>query len=301
MKLAFLISAHTDATQLARLVKALPDNSVFFIHIDKKSDIHIFEKFLGDDDRVRFLPYRVDVVWGSLNEVEYQMELIRAALVADEHFDYLITLSGMDYPLWSKEKITNFFQMANGQEYLCGTDISWQDRPSRLYRQYRLLAQKTWRNGTLKNKFRVALRHIIAALGIRKPLVFRAGEKEYHLYKGAAWWAITPQLASFVLQEWDSNEALVKYFRTSFCPAETFIQTVAFNSEWKAKCLEKTTPWESLEALTPLTYIYYHPVIKVLTEDDFATIMDSGKMFARKLQSGVSEKLIEMIDKTSNL
>lgn len=297
MKLAFLISAHTDAPQLTRLIKALPNDSLFYIHIDQKAELSVFEQALKGDDRVRFLSHRVNVVWGSINEVEYQMELIRAALGEGTPFDYLITLSGMDYPLWSKERITAFFQDANGQEYLCGTDITWQDKPSRLYRQYRLLAERPWKNGSLKSKFRVALRHLLVASGVRKPLVFKAGDKEYHLYKGAAWWAITPQLASFVLKEWDENESLVKYFRTSFCPAETFIQTVVFNSEWKAKCLEQTTAWESLEALTPLTYIYYHPVIKTLTEEDYDTIMSSNKMFARKLQSGVSEGLIAMIDK----
>ena len=296
MKLAFLISAHTDAPQLARLVKALPASSIFYIHIDQKAELSVFEQALKGDDRVRFLAHRVNVVWGSLNEVEYQMELIRAALNEDTHFDYLVTLSGMDYPLWSKERITAFFQEANGQEYLCGTDITWQDRPSRLYRQYRFLAQKPWKNGSLKSKFRVALRHLVSAAGIRKPLKFKAGGKEYRLYKGAAWWAITPGLASFVLKQWDENGALVKYFRTSFCPAETFIQTVVFNSERKARCLEQAGAWESLEALTPLTYIYYHPVIKTLTEEDYDALMHSHKMFARKLQSGVSEGLIEMID-----
>ena len=47
MKIAFLISAHTDAKQLHRLVDALPDGSQKYIHIDAKSNILQFEQELA--------------------------------------------------------------------------------------------------------------------------------------------------------------------------------------------------------------------------------------------------------------
>ena len=37
MTLAFLISAHTDPVHLARLVKSLPEDAAFFIHVDLKT------------------------------------------------------------------------------------------------------------------------------------------------------------------------------------------------------------------------------------------------------------------------
>ena len=43
MRLAFLISAHTDPQHLDRLIKSLPEESDFFIHVDAKSDLKIFE------------------------------------------------------------------------------------------------------------------------------------------------------------------------------------------------------------------------------------------------------------------
>lgn len=294
-RLAFLISAHTDAAQLARLVGSLPDESDFFVHIDRKSDISQFH-CLTVDSRVHFIKHRVDVVWGSINEVEYQMEMVRAALSVGTDFDFLITLSGMDYPIWSKQRISDFFEQSCGKEILCGNDLSWQDAPARIYREYRLLASRPWRNGSIKNKFRVAVRKILSAIGVRKPLEFSIGGKSYHLYKGAAWWAISSQLARYVLSEWDNNVELVRYFSTGFCPAETFVQTVAFNSEWKEKCIEEKSRYVSLASLTPLTYIYYHPVVKILTEEDFTSIIESNKMFARKFVSGQSDKLVALLE-----
>ena len=42
MKIAFLISAHTDPHQLFRLTERLPEDSEIFVHVDLKSDLQSF-------------------------------------------------------------------------------------------------------------------------------------------------------------------------------------------------------------------------------------------------------------------
>ena len=73
MNIAYLISAHTDAPQLKRLVEALHPDAHFFIHIDKKSDITPFTSLLQGDN-IHFLTNRVNVRWGTILEVKYQMD-----------------------------------------------------------------------------------------------------------------------------------------------------------------------------------------------------------------------------------
>lgn len=299
MKLAFLISAHTDPQHLEALCNSLPAGSEFYIHIDRKSDIRPFQERLSRPN-VHFLTHRVNVMWGSINEVEYQMELIRAALTGDA--DYFISMSGMDYPLWSNPRIIDYFEKAKAQkhEILQGISMLHQGEAARLYTEFRFFSAKPWRYGSLGSKFRVALRKIVAATGVKKTLEIHCPEKTYTLYKGAAWWAITTELGRFVLKAWDENEPLRHYFKTSFCPAETFIQTVAFNSPFRDRCILTTGKFECLEALTPLTYIYYRPVIKILTEEDFPILQSSGKMFCRKVITGKSDRLMKMIDAERN-
>lgn len=295
-KLAFLISAHTDPAHLRRLAGSLPQGSEFYIHIDAKSDISPFKAVLTGAN-VHFINHRVNVVWGSINEVEYQMELIRAAL-ADNKADWLISMSGLDYPLWSNERMLDFFQhaQAENREFLQGISMLHQGKAADNYRQFRFLSGKPWKKGSLPSKMRVAIRKAIGLTPIRKSLTIHTAEKTYTLYKGAAWWAIGTALAQHILKEWDGNKPLVRYFKTSFCPAETFIQTVAFNSEFAPHCMLATGKYQSLAVLTPLTYIYYNPTIKILTEEDFGTLQASGKMFCRKVVSGQSDKLMDMID-----
>ena len=298
INLAFLISAHTDEAHLKRLVDALPESADFYIHIDQKSDIDKFKKLLGDNGRVTFLTNRENVEWGSWLEVKYQMSLIRAALSSARHYDYLITISGMDYPVWSNQRIMDYFgeMKADGREIIDGIKLDEDDKAYYLYSHFRFLACRHWRKGSIKSRFRSLLRKYFAILPIKKPFCFYGDSKMYHLYKGAAWWAISTELAKLVLSSYDNDRKLVKYFQTSFCPAETFVQTIAFNSEFADKCLLKKGAYTNLNDLTPFTYIDYNPVVKVLTGEDYSRVKDSGKMFCRKTRTDVSDEFMNMID-----
>lgn len=294
MKLAFLISAHTSPANLARLVNSLPEGSEFFIHIDAKSDIKQFTECLSAPN-VHYISQRFNVAWGSFIEVEYQMALIREA-ISYCRFDYLVTLSGLDYPLWSNERITEFFANANGKNFIQGIRMTSSDPASQVYRDFRFFSNRHWQGGSVGSMFRVALRKAVSAAGIHKSLTIHTDSKEYKLYKGAAWWAITFDLALHTLKEFNINRRLTDYFRTSFCPAETFVQTVAFNSRFANSCMLAEGNYQSLAALTPLTYIYYNPTIKILTEEDYDTLKASDKMFCRKTIIGTSDALMDMID-----
>jgi hypothetical protein len=177
MTLAFLISAHTDPEHLRRLILSLPSGSRFHVHIDRKADIEPFVRLLGENPSVTFLERRTDVVWGSINEVEYQMELLRSALGDSVRPDYLISMSGMDYPLFSE---------AAGREFLQGISMEGQGRHAEIYTEYRLFGDRRLAPGSLGSRMRVAARKVLKAVGVKKPLTFRAGGRRYTLHKGAA-------------------------------------------------------------------------------------------------------------------
>ena len=95
---------------------------------------------------------------------------------------------------------------------------------------------------------------------------------------------------------YQEKSAIRRYFIDSFGQAETLIQTIAFNSsEWAPKCILHQGEYPGLAALTPLHFIIYEPVIKVMDETDYDTLMASGRMFTRKLVSGKSDLLVERL------
>lgn len=296
VKLAFIITAHNDPVHLKRLTDVLPESAEFFVHIDAKSDLDVFTSTI-DNPRVHFTRKRVNVMWGSIGVVDSQMELIKDVLDSNTNFDYLISMSGLDYPLWSNEKILTFFEEHKGTEFIYGVLMENQGKESTNYREHRPFNYKFWKYGTLKSKFRVSLRHIIYTLGIRKQLHFNAKGKRYDLYKGAMWWAISPELAKVAYNNWADNPEFYHYFHDSFAPDETFIPTTAFNDEhFKSKTLGTKEKFTKLEDVTPLTFIDYTHGIKILDESDLSRLLASGKMFCRKTITGESDKLMDMID-----
>lgn len=302
MRLAFLISAHTDAPQLQRLVRALPPSSHCFIHVDKSVDIRPFADALPDDN-VTFVDERIQVVWGSFRQVRYQMSLINAALASGKHFDFLVSLSGLDFPVLPPDRLLEFFEQHKGQELLQAIDLTRQPEHAdtwRLYGSYRFFGEMPWRYGSLGSKFRVALREAVWHTGKRKPLTFTAQGRTYRLHKGSSWWAISMSLARYVADTWAHNPEYCRYFRNSFGCDETFIHTLAFNyMEFADKCIHTEGEFKDLEQVTPLTYIHYKPEIKILTEEDYDTILSSGKVFCRKVVSGKSDGLVRKIQADS--
>ena len=298
MKIAFLISAYTDPAHLRRFVDSLPDDAHFFIHIDKGVDDTPFREVL-QLPRVHFINNRVRVMWGSYTQVQFQMELIRAALLSGETFDYLFMLSGQDYPVWSNGRITAYLQENSGRNFLEGMCLVGRPQAETFeYTRYRFLNNYPWKYGTLKSKFRVALRKLLAPV-LKKPIDFMADGHHYRLYKGSDYFAITRELAAFVLKTFDDGPELRRYFRNGFAPSETFTHTVAFNSSFADSCILYTPQQESgirLEDLTPLTYIEYGAKIKELTEADYDAIVQSDKMLCRKCVTGISDALLSRID-----
>lgn len=297
MRFAFIISAHNDPVHLKRMIGSLPEESEFFVHIDAKTPLAQFTDMVSDR-RVHFVEPRTDVMWGSIGVVEAQMTMLREALKRHEAeaFDYMISLSGLDYPLWSNERIVNYFAGHAGREFIVTLPMEHQGEAARLYREHRPFNYKSWRYGTLKSKFRVALRHIVYWMGVRKKLRFRADGSEYVLNKGSMWWAITPALARLALDYWDGHPQYVRYFHDGFAPDETFIPTLTAHSEFADRAIRMEGAFKDLESITPLTFIDYTNGIKVFTEEDFQTLAGSDKMFCRKTVTGKSDKLMDLID-----
>lgn len=298
MKLAYLISAHTDPEHLKRLISVLHSDADYYIHIDAKVDITPFIELITFP-YVHFIKKRINVEWGNLSEVEYQMALIRACLNSGINYDYIFFLSGLDYPLWSNESISTFLAKKPGFNYIQGMNINEDGNPG-----YKISRPPLdWLNisdRNLKMHIRKLFRLGLERVGYRKKLTFTTPRKVFELYKGSAWWCITPELASYVLTRYTSVPEIKKYFHDAFCPAETLIQTLAFNSRFKAQCILSHSCPEGLYSLTPLHYIRYGKHIQVFSEKDYDEVMTSGKMFARKLTTGISDKLMDMIDARRN-
>ena len=300
MNIAYLISAHTDPEHLHRLVVSLHVTAEYFIHVDAKSDIKPFRALLKSMRNVHFVSPRTEVVGGDMSEVEVQMTLLEAALRNRRQFDYLFMLSGMDYPLWSNERISQFLKDFKGREFIYGIDL---DAPEvkmehkEIYRIVRPMPNVPFVGHDSLSKVRALLKRAIAATGYRKALSFPVGKKTYRLFKGSAWFCISQELAQYVVDQYKNVPEIKEYFSNQFGPVTTLVHTIVFNSDYANRCMLKIGNYTTLADITPLHYIDQATGMKVMNESDYALMVGSGKMFVRKVRSAESGTLVELIDK----
>lgn len=301
MTIAYLISTFTDPQHLSRLVKALDGEDVhFFIHVDAKVDIRPFEE-QTEGDNVHYLSDRVNVYWGTYSQVEFQMRLIHAALDSSVRFDRLFMLSGQDYPLWSNAKIREFLTRCGEHELISGICLDTEEveeSKKRIYRLFRPQTDIRWLSAKANDWLSKALRKFCKLTGLRKKLWLEVDGKLWHLYKGSDYFCLSHDLAAFVLRTWQEQPAIHQYFKTSFAPSETCIQTIVFNNPAYAAAADlHTGDYTTLKSLTFLHYIDYVPVIRIWNDADFDELVNSGKMFARKFTTADSTPLLDRIDR----
>lgn len=300
MKIAYLISTFTDPDHLSRLLKALEDKDVhFFIHVDAKTDIRPFEGCCQSGN-IHFLSDRVNVYWGTYSQVEFQMRLIRAALDSSVQFDRLFMLSGQDYPLWSNVQIRNYLNQSCDRELISGICLDTEDVEESKKRIYRLFRPQTnigWLSAKANDWLSKALRKFCKLTGLRKKLWLDVEGKLWHLYKGSDYFCLSHDLAAYVVHTWETQCSIQQYFKTSFAPSETCIQTIVFNNPAYAAAADlHTGDYTTLKSLTFLHHIDYVPLIRIWKDKDYDELMNSGKMFARKFTTTDSTTLLDRID-----
>lgn len=295
-RIAYIISAYKDAAHLFRLVNALDDKADFYIHIDLKADIRPFKELLGD--KATFVPGHW-VSWGGWEQVEYQKELLAAVIHSGIEYARVVCLSGQDYPLWPNEKIHRYFNEHQETEFIAGMSLSAShDRKQRSkIENYHFFRNLKWRNLWLKNKLIVAARCLMQLLPVHRDDILWIGDIEAEIYFGSDYWALTLPCARYVYDSLCKDyKDLSTYFKTCFVPSELCIQTIVFNSPFKKEALWYRGGDPGLYRLTPLHYMEYGKAIKILTERDLPVLLQSRKMFCRKVASGDSDKLVEKID-----
>ena len=291
-KIAYIISAYTDAPQLLRLVERLSNHGDFYVHVDAKIDDTPFRQLL--DGKVHFVP-RHWISWGGWSQVEYHRELLTAVIQSGENYSHIVCLSGLDYPLWSPQSIVEYFNENPDCQFIAGYNMTAGHFQFQYITHYHFFRDLEWHNQWLKNKFIVASRWLMKPLWHKPPQVL-IDNRLCDIYKGSDYWAITPDCACYVVEKL-RQKPLCRYFKTSFVPSEMCLQTIIFNSPFAAQgLLHPDHNYPGLTHLSPLHFIDYNGAIKILDESDYSRLFECGRMFCRKVVTGTSDRLVQMIN-----
>lgn len=226
MNISYLILAHNNFVHLSRLIDALDDgNSSFYIHIDAKTE----EEYNNPKENVFVIPRHFDINWGGYNMIEATLELIRYAHTHNMNSDYFVFISGVDYPVRSRQFL--YKQLEEGKEYIDIAPMPIPYKPMERFEYYYFEYDR--RNMShLNPKFLIEV--LLKKLKIKRKIPFR-------LYVGTQWFALTRKCVKYILKTVDTDKSYEAFFRHALVPDEAFFQTIIGNSPFLANAAASLT------------------------------------------------------------
>lgn len=299
MKIAYIILAHKYPEQLTRLIHRLnTETSSFFIHIDQKADQEIYNQIvtqLSTLPNVYFLK-RYNTYWGSFNLVKATFEGIKEIFLRRIDFDYVIFLSGQDYPIKSNSQIEKFLLKNEGKEF-----IEYQPLPGDNWKDENFtinvdriecwfingrLVKHDWialpPNSSLKLRAFLSLSSFLIRLNIlRRKRKFPEGFKPFC---GSAFWCFSKECAQYINNFIKQNPAFINFFKFAGISDEVFFQTIILNSPFKEQVINDD-----------LKYVVW-PGPATLGKNDLENLINSSDLFARKFDATIDEEVLDLID-----
>lgn len=297
-KIAFLILAHTDPRQLARLCRALGRDDDIFVHVDQRASI---APFANQDlpENVHFIQQRVPVFWADISIVEATLKLIEEAMRKETDYLRLVLLSGGCYPIKSIDVLRTYF-IGRGEEHL---DLKYTNVFKSTKEGLSLFSnfhfKRPWipqhRRTDEINKYVAipdkAARKLSALLLRPIDRGFRRKFPDLVPYTGSQFWAITPPCAEMILRFVQERPDFLHYHRYSFAPDEHFFHTIIGNCAFAAK-----TDGPVAHLGGQHLYNLHAARYPLVSMEHLAEIVDSEKFFIRKVLSGKSDPLLDYLD-----
>jgi hypothetical protein len=295
VNIAYIVSAYKLPAQLVRLVRRLdgPGTSTY-IHVDAKTDERTFQAMtepLAQLRNVHFLP-RHACHWGDFGHVRASLKALRALIESGRAFDYVVLLTGQDYPLRSQGAIAETLRA----------------RASSVFMSPRPLPHVHWTGGGTDRidrwHFRAAGRALsfpgspfrrnwlnrawsLPAQLLRLRRSFPAGMQPWG---GSSYWMMPADCARYIDEFVHDRPDYVRFFERVLIPDEIFFHTIVMNSAFAGRV-----------AGDDLRYVDWsqdadHP--KLLTTADFERMMASSALFARKFDPDVDAVVLDLIDRS---
>lgn len=315
--ICYLILSHREPAQVARLVRALVEGSPdchVIVHHDQAAS-RLERAALPLSGRVHLVGFRRGIRWGRWDIVDVQL---RCLVWARDRipFDWLVLISGQDYPAMPPARLDAFYAQASFDAYVHAEPvperpaIGWRPSPSgwttrRYHYGYRSLrhVRASERSRLSRAVRRVAL-HLTAVqpwlavvpfpdgtlqVGVRRRPPFDDGQL---CLKGSAWFSASRRAVDRLLARAAPGDPLTAHYRRCLIPDESFVQTVLHNDPSLRVRNDdlRFTRWQGSSA---------HP--EVLGAADVDAVLGSGKHFARKFETRVDPSALDEIDRRLGL
>jgi glycosyltransferase involved in cell wall biosynthesis len=309
MRTVYLIACHTNPEQVLRLVTTLrrhsPD-SYILIHPDP-AGASLDRSVFAEIDQLHIIDDPIPVAWGEFSLVE--MELHCLTWLLDHHipFDWLVFLSGQDYPIQPIAEIEQFLATTEYDglmEHFDATDpppvstssgLRWKPDTGfkRFFYRYVSLSLPgqlrgpvfrlgRWLNA-VQSLVTLAVDRQGVKLGIRCPTPFHA---QFRCYAGSQWHSLSYRCVCYIHEFVQQHPEIVHHYRHTLIPDESFFQTILLNQP-QFTILNDNKRYIAWNGSKPA----------ILQAQDFDRLIHSSCHFARKLDLSGHTSEVQLFDR----
>jgi len=270
--IAYFLLLHRYPEQFERMLKAIyNEKNIYLIHVDRNSGSDVkryIETCTIDYPNIHFLESK-GLLWGGYSLVDAELRGMKKLLQLSKDWTYYINLSGQDFPLRSQEEIAQFLSKNDGREFIKAVDQA-QIRPETMHR----IRKYVWE-----------FKHQIFETFIKRKFITNVKP-----YIGNQWKIVTRSFCDYVCND-RSVQSYKNFYANTFIADEGFFQTVLMNSKFRHKLFNsdlRMIDWVDPgdRRLRP----------KIFTIGDFARLVNSNNLFARKFDSTIDHSILSSLE-----
>jgi hypothetical protein len=276
-KIAYILLCHKDPDGIIAQAERLTQAGDFVaIHFDARARTQDFDQIrarLGENASVVLAPKRLKCGWGWWSLVAASLLAVRAAVDAFPQATHFYMLSGDCVPIKSAEYAHDLLDRAE-VDYIESFDFFKSDWIKTGIREERLTYRHVFNERTHKRLFYASLA-AQQRFGLARKL-----PADLQIQIGSQWWCLRRRTIEAVLEFCDARADVMRFFRTTWIPDETFFQTL----------VRHLVPEPQIQSRT-LTFLMFTDYGMPVTfyNDHFDLLLSQDYLFARKISVDATE------------
>lgn len=306
MTVCYLIQTYKNPEQIYRLVRLIKNTTAnsFIIISHNFSSCNLNISLLKKFQNVKVI-HNNGVMMGSFGILQGFFDAIAWLLNQNIKFDWLINLTGQDYPtqpLYKIEKLLHSTKYDGFVEYydVYSKQSPWSKKVVDTRYLYSYKHFKEYLSPQQKYMLR-PIKHIVnncqpffrldysygLILGMKN--FYHLFDKHFTCYGGSFFTTISQACVAYLHNFVREHPRVLDYYKKTFIPEESFIQTVLVNSK-------QFNLYNSNFRYTDF-YGSRHGHPRILTAKDFPSLTQSNIHFARKFDMNVDSTILDKLDR----
>ncbi len=270
-RIAFILLCHKDPEAIVAQAKRLTaEGDYMVIHFDARASDAAFAQIrdaVRDLDRVQLAPRRVACGWGEWSLVEATLVALKAAEASFKDATHFYMVSGDCMPIKSASYAHRFLAPAQ-TDYIESVDFFTSGWIKTGMQEDRLIYRHWFNERTQPRRFYLSW-NLQKRIGLR-----RDTPSDLRIMIGSQWWCLRRATVEKVLTFVADRRDVVRFFRTTWIPDETFFQTI----------VRHLVPDAEIDSRT-LTFLMFtdYGMPATFYNDHYNLLLSQDFLFARKI------------------